>query len=681
MLLPNVVAQGEAGVLGLLALAVAQAAQPDPDATIVVTGERVKRSIKETSSSVSVMNARDIEAASANRVEEMLQLVPNVQLGTGSEGPAIRGQDTTGALQALPAFLGGNRPRTTVVVDGRRTTYNEFVFGTAAAWDVDRIEVFRSPQTTTQGQNSIAGAIFVWTEDPGPEREGAARVSVGNYRMRQVSAMLSGPVTGDVAVRAAGDLRYARTTSRIIDRIEGGDPNHDVYGLARVKLLVKPRGAPDTRLLVTYTHNQSQKPQILGLTPPFKDRRDTSGLYGTFRINVDALTANLRQQVTPALAADMTVTGGDSLARRLAPANFGEARNQGRDWSAEGVLNWTPGGAVHAVGGVSRTHVRLKQYINLSLLDGSIGRFRDEQDSFGVFGEANLTVLPGATLTAGLRYQQDRQDRSGQLTTSFGAIPLTYDRTFKAWLPKLSLAYDFSADVRAGVLVQRAYNPGGTTLRFDIAQADNFEAERLWDYELFVRARLADSLNMQANVFYYEMRDAQRLKAISILTPLGRRVGFADLFNAPRARSYGAETELSWRADQRLSVRFSAGLLKTKLIDAGPSYPEFTGNDFARSPGLSAAAGVDWKPVDRLRVSAQARYRSAFYADEVNSDLVRVPGAAVVSTRAEYEIGRATAFAYARNLFDKFVYVDRTGNSSAVAEAPRELGVGIETRF
>ena len=235
--------------------------------------------------------------------------------------------------------------------------------------------------------------------------------------------------------------------------------------------------------------------------------------------------------------------------------------------------------------------------------------------------------------------------------------------------------------MRAGVLVQRAYNPGGTTLRFDIARPDNFEAERLWDYELFVRARLADGLNAQANAFYYDMCDAQRLKAISILTPLGRRVGFADLFNAPKARSYGAEAELSWRADRHLSVRVSAALLKTNLIDAGPSYPEFTGNDFARSPSLSAAAAVDWKPVDRLRVSAQVRYRSAFYADEVNSDLVRVPGAAVVSTRAEYAIGRATAFAYARNLFDKFVYVDRTGNSSAVAEAPRELGIGIETRF
>src|SRR6476469_3038979 len=161
MLLTQVAGGGCWGVklfLSIAAVAAAQEPAPEPvgdSAEIVVTGERVKRSLKETQSSVSVVSERDIEAASANRVEEMLKLVPNVQLGTGSEGPAIRGQDTTGALQALPAFLGGNRPRTTVVVDGRRTTYNEFVFGTAPAWDVGRIEVFRSPQTTTQGQNSI----------------------------------------------------------------------------------------------------------------------------------------------------------------------------------------------------------------------------------------------------------------------------------------------------------------------------------------------------------------------------------------------------------------------------------------------------------------------------------------------------------------------------------------------
>jgi outer membrane receptor protein involved in Fe transport len=651
----------------------------DPD-SIVITGERARRSLKETSSSVAVLTTRDITAASADRVTDMLQLVPNVQLGGGSEGPSIRGQDTTGALQALPAFLGGNRPRTTVIVDGRRTTYNEFVFSTVPAWDLDRIEVFRSPQATTQGQNSIAGAIFVYTKDPRFEPEGALRASLGNFRMRQVSAAINVPLSSEIALRAAGDFRYARTTSTITDRIEGGDPNHDVYGVARAKLLVQPRALPDTRLLITYTHNQSQKPQLLGPTPPFRERRDVSGQYGTFRINVDAVTANISQQLARTLRASVTLTGGHSAARRLAPAHFGEALNKGRDWSAEAVVNWVSGDN-SAVLGISRTHVRLQQTIDLSLLDGSMGRFRDWQNSFGLFGEASIRVMPRLTLTAGIRRQQDRQERDGVLATNFGAIPLNYDRTFRAWLPKASIAYDLTPDVRAGVLVQRAYNPGGTTLRFDIARPDEFEAERLWDYEMFVRARLGAGISANANFFYYDMHNAQRLKAIAIRTPLGRRVGFADLFNAPKARSYGAEAELSWRVSPQLSASVSGGYLRTRLIDAGSDYPEFSGNEFARSPHISGAVAVDWKATTRLRVSGQLRYRSAYFGDEVNSDLVRVPGAALVNARAEYAVGKATVFGYARNLFDKFVLIDRSGSDSAVAEAPREVGIGVETRF
>ena len=367
--------------------------------------------------------------------------------------------------------------------------------------------------------------------------------------------------------------------------------------------------------MVTYAHNQSQKPQILGLTAPFEARRDASGLYGTFRINVDSLTASARHQVTPSLTADVTATGGDSVARRLAAAGFGQALNEGRDWSAEGVLNWSPDGPLRAVGGASRTPCAAEA-VHQPVAARWLARAVPRRAGFGWpvrRGEHRRDAAHdadgGAALPAG-----PAEARRGAVDQLRGD-PADVDRTFHAWLPKLSVAHDFSSGVRAGLLVQRAYNPGGTTLRFDIARPDNFEAERLWDYELFIRARLGDGLNATANVFYYDMRDAQRLKAISIFTPLGRRVGFADLFNAPKARSYGAEAELSWRVHPRLSARLSAGLLRTKLIDAGPDYPEFTGNDFARSPAFSAAAAIDWTVVDRLRVVGQARYRSAFFAD------------------------------------------------------------------
>ena len=83
-------------MLGLLALAVAQAAQPDPDAMIIVTGERVKRSIKETRSSVSVMNARDIEAASANRSRRCCSWSRTCSLARGARDRRSAGRTRPG---------------------------------------------------------------------------------------------------------------------------------------------------------------------------------------------------------------------------------------------------------------------------------------------------------------------------------------------------------------------------------------------------------------------------------------------------------------------------------------------------------------------------------------------------------------------------------------------------------
>ena len=228
-------------MLGWAAMAAAQSAAPEPAEQpyeIIVTGERTPRSLRDTASSVDVTTADRIEALSgADRIEQILEQVPNVVLGGGS-GPAIRGQDTNGVLRNLASFLGGARPRTTLQIDGRVVTREELQFGAAGLWDVERIEVFRSPQTTTQGVNSIAGAIFIHSKDPTYDWEGRARILAGNYDTRQASVALSGPLVKDqLAFRAAADIRRGRPSSKIVDVTRGADPNNDDYSLLRFKLL------------------------------------------------------------------------------------------------------------------------------------------------------------------------------------------------------------------------------------------------------------------------------------------------------------------------------------------------------------------------------------------------------------------------------------------------------------
>jgi outer membrane receptor protein involved in Fe transport len=650
---------------------------------IIVTGERVPRSVRETPSSVAVVTAADLQAhAAPDRIEQLLDFVPNVQVGSGGEGPTIRGLDTTGPTRDLPAFLGGIRPRTTLIVDGRAVSFQEFVFGAAPVWDLERLEVFRTPQTTTQGRNSIAGAVFLHTGDPTFNWEGRARAIGGQFATRHLSALVSGPLIADqVAVRVAGDYRKSRTSSVIANVVEGTDFNRDEYGQLRFKLLARPDALPGARAELTYAHLQSQSPQIEGVRPPFRDRRDPSAGYGAFATNVDSLTADLSYGPGGPFSIRTLLSHGDGRVQRFAPDGLGEIEIHNRDWAAEAVVRWVQGDRLQATGGLSHARIHSDQVIDLSALSG-LGEFDDRQDSTGLFGEVAWRFLPRATLITGLRYQNDRQRRNGFLQGRTAPIPLDYRRSFDAWLPKVSLAYDFTPDLTFGALLQRAYNPGGTSLRFDIGQPDEYLAETLWNYELFARASLFDgALSATANLFRYDMRDAQRSRMIQIIAPAGQQVGFADLFNVPSSRTYGAELALDWRASRSLSARGSIGLLDTKITRTDEASSHLLGKGFQRAPPISASAAVDWRPVDRIHLSAQLRRNSGYFSDETERRDLRLGASTTVNARAAVKWGSVTGFAYGRNLFDEFAMRHLSTPTFGVANDPREVGFGLEARF
>ena len=649
---------------------------------IIVTGERVERTLRDTAASVDVTSAERIEAMSgADRIEQVLEQVPNVVVGLGGDGPAIRGQDTTGVLRDLPAFLGGNRPRATMLIDGRALGFNEFVFGAAPLWDIERIEVFRTPQTTTQGHNSIAGAIFIHSNDPTYDWEARGRAIAGNYRTRQMSALVSGPIIGDqLAFRVAGDLRRGLPSVKITDNIRGADPNNDDYSLLRVKLLSEPLFWPGSRIELAYNHSASLMPGGEHVRPPFHERRNPLGI-ATFETNVDSLTASIEHPLAKDLRASTTLSHGDAYIRRYAVPGLGETKSNVRDFAIETLIDWNPDGPARAVGGVAHRRSSLDQLIDLTQFIG-IGTFDDQQRSIGVFGEVSLEPAPRTTVSAGLRYQWDRQQRTGTIGTAANQVPLDYARSFSAWLPKLSVAYDVTNAIRAGLLIQRAYNPGGVTLQLDTGEHDVFGAETLWNYELFARARLAGgALNLSGNLFYTTMRDSQRYRFFVVSLPGGPPVTLAQIFNVPRARSYGVEMTAEWRATAHLFVRAAVGFLDTKITRTEEASAIFQGREFARAPGLTASASFDWRPVEGLRLSSQIRHHDSYFSDDTETAALRVGDATFVDARAAWTHGKFTLFGYVRNLFDTFRIRAMFSATSAAAHDPREIGLGIETRL
>lgn len=678
------------GLVVTLSLASAPAADPGPPEVvstppedIIVTGERTPRSLRETSSSVVVLNEESIAATSADRLDQLLGLVPNVQIGSGEEGPAIRGQDSTGVLRNLFAFLGGTRPRVTLQIDGRPVTYYEYVASSAPLWDVEKVEIFRSPQTTTQGRNSIAGAIFIETKDPGYEWEGRARAIAGDFHTRQISLALSAPLVGNqFAIGVSGDLRLSRMASDMPDGIPGADIDRDDYGIARVKAVLEPAAVPDLRVEASYVHTSSQSPQFEAVQRPFPERRlrEPERTNGINRVNVDSLTTRLGYQFGTNLASSVTLSFGDADIRRFGLPGLGLTKVASRDYSAEGSLRWQSE-SLSLLGGVHHLATRQGQSIDITGLGIGAGGFEDRQRSLGVFGEARWRPLSMLAITAGLRYQTDRQERFGQVGAAPTGIALAYDGRFEAWLPKLSLSYDFHPTVTAGVLVQRAYNPGGTSVSLSRRVGDSFGAETLLNYEGFVRSSFAGGRGtLAANLFTNSIRNAQRQQLVPVSVIGGGTIFATDFANAPRARTSGAEAEFSWRTG-RLSVRAGLGLLRTRVVETVLPADVTRGKDFQRSPRLSAAGGIDWTPVSPLRLSMQIRHHSGYFSDDANTPARRIPAATIVDLRGAFTAGKVTLLGYARNALNAFTLNYLFTPTFGTADDPRELGVGIEARF
>ncbi len=678
-------------VIASIGAAVSAASAPQAVVTtlyppeIVVTGERVSRTLKETASSVVVVTARDIEAQAGDRVEQLLEMVPNVQLGSGAEGPAIRGQDSTGVVRELFAFLGGTRPRATLTIDGRAVTYNEYVNGVASIWDVERLEIFRSPQTTTQGRNSIAGAIFVKTLDPTYSWEGRARAIVGDFRTRRASAVLSGPIVEDqFAVRVSGDVKLGRTSSDMADGIPGANIERDDQSVVRVKFLAEPRGLPGARFEASYSHVESQAPQFEAVRAPFKQRRFPvpERTNGVMRTNIDSVTASLSYALAPALTSRTTLTHGNALLRRFGLPGLGRTRVGSSDYSAETILSWKPGGSMELLGGVHYLKLKQDQFIDITGLRIGTGGFDDTQASFGLFGEAKWRPHPRLVVTTGLRHQRDKQDREGQVGPVGRGITIDYNEGFQAWLPKVSVAYDLTNSAIIGFFAQRAFNPGGTTVNLATRRQDDFEAEQLWNYEAFARGSFARGRGtLAANLFYNDIKDAQRAQTIEFIAPDGLPFRTTQIANAPSAMSYGTELELGWRASSGLSMRLGLGLLGTKIRRTLALSDPIRGKTFQRSPNFSAAAAIDWQPMDDLRLSAQLRTGSDYFSDDANSPLRRVNGSTTVNARAAYTVGSVTVSGYVRNALNAFNLTYLFTPTFGTAGDPREFGLGVEKRF
>ncbi len=646
--------------------------------TIVVTGEKTEKSLKETMSSVAVVDTSLIENGQLASISEALSEMANVVVLTGAV-PDMRGVSGNGGATGFNSFSGGSKARVSTLIDGVSQPFVADLTGDTGLWDMEQIEVYRGPQSTSNGRNSIAGAVYMKTKAPTQEFEGAVRVGYRNQdNYFDTAAVISGALVEDV-------LAFRLSTQYIDGETFSNPPVYDTNptdqelnkldtSSTRAKLLYTP--FEDLSVQLTYsTYNEEgnagrkyfEAAEPTDYIPLFQRILDTES--DTTQVNVD-------YKINENFSLDVLVAYMDYK------------------WAFDA---YEPQQSAESDVSMDESNVTLDTKLNFGLnsdfYSGFVGLayFDRDQDfesvgatyyfgddsskSTAIYGESSFNLNSQLTLTAGLRIEREEQVRNFNMAFRGDMLVEQLDDSHTLRLPKLALQYKITEETTLFASARRGYNAGGGALDFTAEDYYYYDEETVNTYEIGSRSVLNNGdLNISANVFYNNFNGYQALSAARRIT------------NIEDAHSYGLELEAYSMLGDQWQLHGGLGLLKTK-IDESSAFPEAVDNDLNSAPELTANLGLSHWFTDNLKVNLSANYVDEFYGDLTNTE-ERVAGDYTLTRLTiTYDTEQWLMSAFINNAFDEQEYTAREPASGRYPQGyvgvvnPQTLGASVTYRF
>ena len=651
---------------------------------ITVTGEKFERSQSSTGSSTTVVTGDQFkrEANLLSATQLLKRDVNILDTGLGNDLPTVRGVDGSGPAVGAVAFFAGSRPRLNMQIDGRTSSYNELAFGTKSLWDMKQVEIYRGAQSYAQGRNAIAGAVVMTSNDPTQEWEGAAKLNMGNHRLAQTAALISGPVVKDeLAFRLSVDHQQRETAVDLPHYDPVGNPRWFKATNTRAKLLWTPSALPDLYSRLTFNHLNARAPQSETELQPNSPRytperpvfqtRSASTIWDIgYQLSERWKWEN--KLVYTHFIHDRKTTSPFNTA--LPPNRRGvPARVDGNEFQIEPIVKYE---SEKYRGLFGLFYFNAKQDESVTMLNGRIARtpittnFNDKTKTKAAFGEITFTPDIPFELTLSARYEQEHHQRKGKSAM----FSINRDKKYNVFLPKADIAWKINDDQRLGFKVGKGYNPGGAGVTFGVPYTSyEYDAEYVWNYELYHRWTSTDKrLRINSNLFYNDYKDMQ--------LPFTLGPNSIVIRNADKVVTYGAEINTEWQATEKLALNAGIGMLKTDI----KRYPNsgIEGNKLARAPSFSGKVGANYRLLDHLEIGTNYSYNSSYYSTADNLANGKVGHYDQLDVYLAYDFKHARITLYADNVLNSrkdILLVPRSGDITRQPE--RQIGLSTELRF
>lgn len=670
----------------------AAAAPDDSIEEIVVTGEFRSDPLDALPSSVSVATAAQIASLEAQHLEQVLGLMPNVNVASGASRARyfqIRGIGETGQ------FIAPLNPSVGTIID-----HVDFsgIATVSTLYDVRQVEVFRGPQGTLYGANALAGLVNVTTNDPTKVPEAGITVEGGDYNTRTIGGYVSGPLSDSVEGRLAvqqynsngyvrnhflnqddtndydeltirGKLHWQAGDETSFDFAAGYidiDNGYDAFSLDNSRNTISDQPGKDT-----------QKSQFGSVIATFMQPK-------TFL--VEAIVSHATSDIEYGYDEDWTFVGFD-------PNGYSSTDLYRRDWTTSSAelrfisnddgrlfgdtTDWAAG--VYTLKQDEHLH-RVYTFITPDFTS----EFRIQRAA--VFGQTETHLSDATNLTVGLRLERHDSNYHDVDGSKF-------EPNDNLWGGRVALSHLVRTNTMVYASMSRGYKSGGFntdgTLDADLRQ---FDPETLYNAEIGVKGNWRDDTLVGRLALFYMWRDDMQVDTSQIrMRPDGSSEFIEYTGNASKGDNYGAEAELRFRPTQRIELFGSLGLLSSEYRDfVNGAGQELDGRQQAQAPSYQffVSAQYDWP--SGWFANAAAEGKDAYYFSDSDSLQSKPYEIAHLSFGLKRDNWGVTAWMH--NVFDKEYAVKGYffGNDPRIDYAsagytqlgePRRVGVTLDWRL
>jgi len=696
----------------------------------------------------------------ARRTEEKLQSVPlsvTAVTPTQLQSEVIQsGVDLQKIVPSLSTVIGTQATGASYSLRGIRdgvTTYLGDVPASGAAvnlqlFDLQSVQAIAGPQGTLFGRNSTGGAVLFIPQKPTNKFEGSVEAGYGNYNRREITGVLNAPLSDMLQVRL--DAQITRRDG-VVDNLEGPklqDIDQDAY---RIGVMFTPTSKISDYLLVDYgkvgghqlasitEHAGTGFPALVygSLVSQLQAAQDARGIRSTDNNQPDFLkneTAGFQNVLTYSFNDNYSLKYIASLREDMIyilnsetsfpiPLLYGQTRGSSHVQTHElqlhgsefdSKLSWVAGLYYQDNIGNNDNALQVLQQPGapFSVFNSQSSPGHSEAISEAAYAQGTYKITSQLSLTAGVRYTQDRQSAiSGSispggvcsLSASVANVNLAtctepQSGTFTATNYLATLDYQFTPAIMAYVTTSTGYNAGGFNqgLANDPSTAE-YAPEHLTNYEAGLKAEWhVGGIPIRTNLsgYYVKYEDIQR----NVVKFLGDPpISFSGIFNAAAATMYGVQLEYLARPLSFFDLSGSVGYLHTKYdkFAAVDGQADATGNTFAQAPEWTYnVSGTFHHDLSFARMVATVTYSyisSVTYTDtNVGAPFSFEPGYGLVDASVQFKNigGRPIDVDFwGKNLTDKNYAVNISDQSASIGYVttlygdPRTYGVTVKYSF